>query len=381
MLAKRRLPTLPSEVGDDKTASDFSSEEQLVQGPYRDAGDSKLNRKRAIERWLLTLAEAESKRAAVLREHALLEQSMEIERREFLERIHQTTACKQPWEAMKGSPSRRVCGRCNHDVYDLAEMPRAEVEALFLSEAEFPCVRLRLRQDGRVTTSSCPAEPSRIPTMRSVMSRAASEVAIAVSAAAMGGAVAMMCMDTGAPTCRVDRAEEQRALEREFQQALEEATEARAEESRSLAPQESAAPMEHAGLAPHVDDTATLAQTNVIPAAPVGLESERIGHNEYVVSRSFVERMTQARQHELRAVPHEQNGVAFGVRIFGLRRRGEFEQLGLRNGDVVLRMNGISVSAPSALPELASSFQGSTHLVVDVLRAGRVTTMRYTVLG
>ena len=128
-------------------------------------------------------------------------------------------------------------------------------------------------------------------------------------------------------------------------------------------------------------DVQFMGERVVAESAPVGLESERIGQNEYVVSRSFMERLMHTREPEGRAVAHEQSGIAFGVRIYGLRRRGEFEQLGFRNGDVVLRMNGISVSTPNALPEVATALESSNAFAFDVLRAGRVMTLRYTVLG
>ena len=72
MQAKRRLPTLPSEASDDKTSERARKHVQLVHGPYRDASDAKLQRMRDIDAWLEELDEAESLRAARLRERALL---------------------------------------------------------------------------------------------------------------------------------------------------------------------------------------------------------------------------------------------------------------------------------------------------------------------
>ena len=369
MQAKRRLPTLPSEASDDKTSERARKHVQLVQGPYRDASDAKLQRKREIDAWLEALDEAQALRASRLREKAVLEESVQRERKPLLARIRVKTPCKESWEAMAGSESRRHCERCKRDVYDLSEMTRAEVEALFAREAEAPCVRLRLRPDGRVATSDCPIDPSRMPLMMSAM-------AGAMSAVAVSGAVALACLPQLGGAQSVDYAEEQRAFEREIE-AIEAATaqrDADHEEARAPA-QRRAHEAREADLEPMMGDSM------IVEPAPAGLESERIGHNEYVVSRTFLERMVTTRQPEGRAVPHEQNGIAFGMRIYGLRRRGELEQLGFRNGDVVLRMNGISVSGAGALSEMATAIQSSTVFAVDVLRAGRVMTLRYTVLG
>jgi len=372
MQSKRRLPTLPSDASDDKTSERTRSDAQLVQGPYRDASDAKLHRKREIEIWLQELDEAESLRAARLRERAILEESVQRERQPLLSRIRIKTPCKESWEAMVGTQSRRQCERCKRDVYDLSEMTRAEVEALFASEATSPGVRLRLRQDGRVATSDCPVEPSRMPLMMSAAFGA-------MSAAAVSGAVALACLPQLGGGRRVDYAEEQREFEREIEGFSTE----RCEEAQRLANRREAtnATRRRAEEARFAEQQPMMGDIAFDEApAPVGLESERIGHNEYIVSRSFLERMA-THQPEGRAVPYEQSGIAFGMRIYGLRRRGEIEQLGFRNGDVVLRMNGISVSSANALPEVVTAIQSSTVFAVDVLRAGRVTTLRYTVLG
>ena len=374
MQAKRRLPTLPSDAPDDKTSERPRKYVQVVQGPYRDASDAKLQRKREIDAWLDELDEAESLRAARLREKAMLEESVQRERQPLLARIRVKTPCRESWEAMAGSESRRHCERCKRDVYDLSEMTRAEVEALFAHEAEAPCVRLRLRHDGRVATSDCPIEPSRMPLMMSAALGA-------MGAVAVSGAVALACLPQMGGARSVDSAEEQCAFEREIE-AIQATTMQRAEAQRQADQQASRdAERRRQQHAREADIEPMMGTVDVVEAAPAGLESDRIGQNEYVVSRSFVERLMHTREPEGRAVPHEQSGIAFGVRIYGLRRRGEFEQLGFRNGDVVLRMNGISVSTPNALPEVATALQSSNAFAVDVLRAGRVMTLRYTVLG
>jgi hypothetical protein len=366
MQAKRRLPTLPGELGNDKTASASIPNDQLVQGPYRDAGDAKLKRKRDIETWLSTLDEAETMRAAMLREHALLEESVELDRRDLLARIRIKTPCRESWDAMRGSASQRHCDRCRRDVYDLSEMTRTEVEALFAREAEVPCVRLRLRPDGRVATTDCPVEPSRMPLMMSA-------VAGAMSAAAVSGAVALACMPQLGGVQRVDYAEERSAFEHEIEAIV--AANARANEEARAADRARAVP-------PYIAPEDVMQGTmEFIDAAPVGLESERIGHHEYIVSRSFLERLIRSETRLAQVMPHEQNGVVFGLRIFGLERRGPLEQLGLRNGDVPLRVNGTSLSAPEDALEAVRIARTSNAVQVDILRAGRVITLRYTLLG
>ncbi len=119
-------------------------------------------------------------------------------------------------------------------------------------------------------------------------------------------------------------------------------------------------------------------------APDTGLEISRVRPNEYVVSRSFVERALRGSSSTVgraRVLPYERQGIVLGVRIFGVRRDDVLGQLGMQNGDVLLRINGLSVATPDAALQAYAALRGSTQLDVALLRRGRPVTLRYTVLG
>lgn len=79
-----------------------------------------------------------------------------------------------------------------------------------------------------------------------------------------------------------------------------------------------------------------------------------------------------------RIVPHFRNGRAYGFKLFGVRE--PYTQLGLRSGDIVLRVNGVALSSPKNALEVYAKTVGSRAVEVDLERDGLLLTKTY-VLG
>jgi len=59
------------------------------------------------------------------------------------------------WNDLVGDDRIRYCGKCRLNVYNLADMPRAEVEALVRSTEDRLCGRLYMRGDRTATAQNC----------------------------------------------------------------------------------------------------------------------------------------------------------------------------------------------------------------------------------
>jgi hypothetical protein len=72
--------------------------------------------------------------------------------------IRIATPCPASWADMKGDERVRHCSLCKLNVYNLAELPAEEAEALMKKSArgERVCMRLLRRADGTVITRDCP---------------------------------------------------------------------------------------------------------------------------------------------------------------------------------------------------------------------------------
>lgn len=66
-----------------------------------------------------------------------------------------SSPCPKSWDDLVGDDRIRYCGECRLNVYNLADMPQAEVEALVRSTQGRLCGRLYLRGDQTATTRDC----------------------------------------------------------------------------------------------------------------------------------------------------------------------------------------------------------------------------------
>ena len=103
------------------------------------------------------------------------------------------------------------------------------------------------------------------------------------------------------------------------------------------------------------------------------------GANEYVVSRSFLQR--SAEDSALRVVPHDVAGELVGIRLEGVRADSTPSRLGLRDGDELVSVNGVSVSEPDSVLRAYETIRSSTSAELVILRRGRRVVLRYTILG
>ncbi len=71
-----------------------------------------------------------------------------------VDRIEIPTPCTEPWDSMYGDNRIRHCGSCRKNVYNVAELTRAQAVAL-ISSREPVCVRIYRRPDGTVVTNDC----------------------------------------------------------------------------------------------------------------------------------------------------------------------------------------------------------------------------------
>lgn len=64
--------------------------------------------------------------------------------------------CSQDWEQMIGTESKRYCGECKLNVYNLSGMSETEAGNLIADAEGRLCVRFFQRADGTILTQDCP---------------------------------------------------------------------------------------------------------------------------------------------------------------------------------------------------------------------------------
>jgi len=73
-----------------------------------------------------------------------------------LNHVRISAPCTADWDAMIGTESKRFCGQCRLNVYNLSGMTRREAEQLIASAEGRLCVRFYRRADGTILTENCP---------------------------------------------------------------------------------------------------------------------------------------------------------------------------------------------------------------------------------
>jgi len=72
-----------------------------------------------------------------------------------LDRLRIVTPCDVPWSSMMGDDQVRFCDRCRKNVYNVAEMTRAEAVALIDRAEGRVCMQIARRPDGTIVTGDC----------------------------------------------------------------------------------------------------------------------------------------------------------------------------------------------------------------------------------
>jgi general secretion pathway protein C len=129
---------------------------------------------------------------------------------------------------------------------------------------------------------------------------------------------------------------------------------------------------------PETADTATPRIT--LGAKPGGTGIEQVAANSFTVSRSEIDKalgdlnniLTQAR-----AVPHFENGVAAGYKLFQIVPGSIYQKLGLKDGDVIAGFNGQPATDPALAFQQLSDLKNQAHLDLQVSRDGKPVTFSY----
>ncbi len=109
---------------------------------------------------------------------------------------------------------------------------------------------------------------------------------------------------------------------------------------------------------------------------------KKTGNDQYRISRDFLDKLTQRLDivaSQAAIVPYFEKGKSAGFRIFRIRRGSLYEKLGIRNGDVIKRINGYEFTTPQKALEAYSNLMSATNLSVEIKRGGRMKQLRYEI--
>lgn len=116
--------------------------------------------------------------------------------------------------------------------------------------------------------------------------------------------------------------------------------------------------------------------------AKPAIDVRQVGPRSYEVSRGDLDKVL-ANPSELmmqaRLVPAYRDGKSQGFKMFSIRPDSLYSRLGLRNGDVLQRINGLSLDSVERGLEAYQKMRESPRLELDVERNGQPMRLTYSV--
>jgi general secretion pathway protein C len=136
---------------------------------------------------------------------------------------------------------------------------------------------------------------------------------------------------------------------------------------------------EHESLLVFEEEEQTLSPPSSRPSAKTIRQVER---NRYEIDRREVQAatsnlgklMTQAR-----VVPNLKGGKFRGYKIFAIKPNSLYAKIGLKNGDVIERVNGMEISSPQQALKIFQQLKNESHFQVDLIRRGRKQAITYAI--
>ena len=82
---------------------------------------------------------------------------------------------------------------------------------------------------------------------------------------------------------------------------------------------------------------------------------------------------------QARIVPHMNDGKIDGFKIYNIKSDSLFKKIGMRNGDVIRRINGMEVNSPEQGLQVFETLRSERNINIDLTRRGSNKTLNYTI--
>jgi general secretion pathway protein C len=115
-------------------------------------------------------------------------------------------------------------------------------------------------------------------------------------------------------------------------------------------------------------------------ASTKGSFARKVGEQEYVLDRRRVQKSLENPEQILtdaRLLPNFVEGRQEGFKISEVVRDGLYHSMGLKNGDILLRVNGLEISNPEVAMQAMTALKGMNSVNLDIKRKGKNMSMSY----
>jgi general secretion pathway protein C len=110
--------------------------------------------------------------------------------------------------------------------------------------------------------------------------------------------------------------------------------------------------------------------------------AQKVNEKQYILDQQKVQQSLDNPEQILtdaRLLPNIRNGSQEGFKIFEIKPGGLYESLGLRNGDILLRVNNLEISRPEVAIQAMSALRGMNSVNLDIIRSNSKMTLTYQI--
>lgn len=118
------------------------------------------------------------------------------------------------------------------------------------------------------------------------------------------------------------------------------------------------------------------------PAPPAGGLASQVGSSSFIIDQralnAALDNMGQVMS-DARLLPSMKDGKVEGFRAAEVKPAGIFGMVGIKNGDVLLRINDFPIDSPEKAIQSLVTLKGQSRIKLDIVRDGRPTTFNYDI--
>ena len=110
--------------------------------------------------------------------------------------------------------------------------------------------------------------------------------------------------------------------------------------------------------------------------------ARKVGKREYLIDRRKIQHSLENPEKILtdaRLLPNFVDGIQEGFKISEVISGGLYHSIGLMNGDILLRINGLAISNPEVAIQAMSALRGMNNVNLDIIRKGDNMSMNYQI--
>jgi general secretion pathway protein C len=107
-----------------------------------------------------------------------------------------------------------------------------------------------------------------------------------------------------------------------------------------------------------------------------------VGDNKFVINRKMLDSMLSNYNSVLtqaRAVPNMEDGKANGFKIFAIRDGSIYSAIGIKNGDVLTRVNNGDINNLEKVLSLFTQLRNESNITIDLIRGGQRMSYQYEI--